>query len=312
MQPLTLSSFNLRYAGSRDDVGDRTWESRRGACVNVIRAWSKRDAPLALVCFQECLRRQYDDLLWLLNETEHSEAWVGVFAGRDDGKDSGEATAVIWRKDWLFCEKAMTFWLSDTPDVPGSKAPSTSLPRVCTGCIFKDTRKGAAEDSRFVVMNAHLDHENPRGRAFGIHVMLGDKGLKRILAGAAGAVRAVIMCGDFNATPSEEEVHGQLKRAGFVDVAATVTSLVHQNTFHNFTGNSNWGDSNRIDCIYASSSMAGAGALHIDSVTVDTGRYSGAPLPSPAAAVAGSHGGGITAAGVWPSDHFPLMSTLRF
>lgn len=86
--------------------------------------WTERRAPLAdqvlwedldVVGFQEALWDQYQDLRVLLGNSFDS---VGV--GRDDGKQEGEAVPLFWKKDSLDYVKHEHFWLSETPDVPGS------------------------------------------------------------------------------------------------------------------------------------------------------------------------------------------------
>jgi endonuclease/exonuclease/phosphatase family metal-dependent hydrolase len=278
-----------------------------------------------MVCLQECLKRQYDDILWILNEKEQKEAWVGVFAGRDDGKDVGEACAIIWRKDDFYCERTTTFWLSETPDKVGSKAPGTRLPRIATACVFKDTRPSPADDAHrhFALFNCHLDHEVPRSRALGIDVILA-----KTKEWIGTPTMPVVICGDFNALPSED-LHHKLQSAGFIDAASmsSTPNAVSLGTFHNWTGDSHVGPSHRIDYIYArppaSDTTGGAaaaasgagggpggigggggsipGSLKVEAFIVDPNKYPATTTAS------GGEGKAIL-----PSDHFPVIATLRF
>lgn len=61
-------------------------------------------------------------------------AYVGDFRNKD--RKGGEASPVFYRKDRLEAEKSGTFWLSKTPDVPGSKGWDARYPRICTWVRF--------------------------------------------------------------------------------------------------------------------------------------------------------------------------------
>ena len=52
------------------------------------------------------------------------------------------------------------FWLSETPEVRGSKSWGASLPRVATWAAFAVR----GHEGRFAVVNAHLDHLSERAR----------------------------------------------------------------------------------------------------------------------------------------------------
>lgn len=66
---------------------------------------------------------------------------------------TGEMNAIFYRNDKFTLVDSGTFWLSDTPDVVGSKVEGSSEPRTCTWARLK-SKKTAAE---FVHLNVHLD-----------------------------------------------------------------------------------------------------------------------------------------------------------
>lgn len=273
---LKVMSFNIRYAGAAADTGERAWTARRAACVRAILAHD----PL-VVCLQEALKHQYNDLLWLLNEAAGSERWVGIFAGRDDGYDGGEACPIIFQKASLFCEWTGTFWLSETPDKPGSRTPSwgNALPRICTAAVFNDTRAGSpSAGARFKLLNTHLDYESAEARR---------RGMAAIMHHVPADMHAVLV-GDFNSPPGEAAVH---KAAGrqLLDVAFAF-GAGRAPTFHGFAGPAARpapGDGDHIDYIYASP------GVEVLRYAVDTHRYP-------------------PAGGVFPSDHYPVVAELRW
>ena len=77
------------------------------------------------------------------------------YAGVGEPRESyGEANPVYYRKDKFELVDSGTFWLSDTPDVPGSKIEKANYARICTWVILKDKVTG----TKFIHMNTHLDH----------------------------------------------------------------------------------------------------------------------------------------------------------
>ena len=67
-----------------------------------------------VIGLQEALRFQID----AIREALPVYAEIGV--GREDGKTKGEYSGILYRTDRLLLAEAGTFWLSDTPEVPGS------------------------------------------------------------------------------------------------------------------------------------------------------------------------------------------------
>lgn len=78
-------------------------------------------------------------------------AYVGV--PRDDSK-STEYSAVFYFKDKYNLLDSGTMWLSDTPDVPGSKVQSSSFPRIATWVVLQSKETGEV----YSHINTHLDH----------------------------------------------------------------------------------------------------------------------------------------------------------
>ena len=137
-----------------------------------------------LIGVQEALRGQLDDL----SERLPGYAWLGV--GRDDGADAGEFSAIFYRTDRFEVLEEGTFWLSETPDVPGSTSWDAAITRVATYARFRDRATGET----FHLFNTHFDHVGVQARLESARLLT-----RRIRA--LGDTEPVIVTGDFNVTP---------------------------------------------------------------------------------------------------------------
>ncbi|WP_437854589.1 endonuclease/exonuclease/phosphatase family protein [Sorangium sp. So ce363] len=269
---LDLMTFNIRYANRAD--GDNAWPNRRDMLYQVI-----RDAHPDVLGLQEALRSQLDDLGGAL---PHSE--IGV--GRDDGVEAGEYSAILYNADRFDVDESGTFWLSDTPEVPGSTSFGNAVVRICTWARFVEKSSRRA----FYLFNTHLDHESQPSRARGVE-LIADRIAKRAHADP------VFLTGDFNAgerNPAVLYVKGEATRAsegaapvpappGFVDTFRVLyPDEAPVGTFHSFSGDE---DGEKIDFIFAQ--------------------------PAPVAEVLMARIIREHRDGLYPSDHFPVTARLR-
>jgi endonuclease/exonuclease/phosphatase family metal-dependent hydrolase len=171
---LVVMSFNVRYAAAND--GENSWDRRRDLACDVVR----RHGP-DLVGLQEALRSQIDDLRAAL--PEYGE--IGV--AREDGKTKGEYSAILYRKDRFDVDESGTFWLSDTPEVPGSITWGNACTRVCTWARLLPKSSGKP----FYMFNTHLDHISQLSR---------EKGIALIMSRLSSRKHPdpVVLTGDFN------------------------------------------------------------------------------------------------------------------
>ena len=77
-----------------------------------------RFVPGALLGLQEVLRSQLLDILDGLNQHSEPTDWEYIGVGRDDGKDRGEMSPILYRSSVYRLIKFTNLWLSETPDVP--------------------------------------------------------------------------------------------------------------------------------------------------------------------------------------------------
>ena len=124
----------------------------------------------------------------------------------------------MFRKNDYQLLEMHTFWLSETPSVPGSRYPDSSCPRCCTAVVLMEEAGGQV----FRVLNTHLDHRGKTAR---------EQGLVQVLryAEEAGTFPGVpfILAGDFNAEPDSEEMKILETYPGLTDVTRSIGATFH-------------------------------------------------------------------------------------
>lgn len=212
LMPLTLDvmSFNIRYGTAPD--GEDRWELRKPRTIAAMRAH-----PATVVGLQEALHGQVQEL------TEAFPNYEAVGVGRDDGKDKGELSAILYDRTKLQVLRSNTFWLSETPNVVASKSWGNNITRVCTWAFFRDRSTGR----HFYFFNTHLDHESQPSRETSIRLIL-----RRIAE--RGTDDPVILTGDFNVGESNPVVSAATA-GGFRDTFRVVNPDAREvGTFNGF------------------------------------------------------------------------------
>ncbi len=176
---LDVISFNIRYDNPADGVN--SWSNRKGIAINFL----KEQSP-DVIGMQEVLLQQLNDI------KEELTSYSCISAGRNDGLESGEMVPILYKKDKYELLASSHFWLSKTPDEPGSKSWGAVLPRIVTWVKLKDISNGYI----FFVFNTHFSHVSKYARNESAVLLL--EKIKN-LAGDA----PVVVTGDFNADPGE-------------------------------------------------------------------------------------------------------------
>ena len=97
---------------------------------------------------------QEPDQKWMATLREKfSEYYEIVGVGRNDGAESGSTQAIMYSKERFNLIETQSKWLSDTPNVPGSKLEGSQYIRMVTWVLLEDKETGA----RFVHANTHID-----------------------------------------------------------------------------------------------------------------------------------------------------------
>jgi endonuclease/exonuclease/phosphatase family metal-dependent hydrolase len=139
-ETLRVMSFNVRYPSKED--GANRWEHRRDLLVATVREKSPD-----LLGTQELFYEQGQ----YIAEKLSGYAWFGV-SRRGNRED--EHMGVFYKKDRLKLIDSGNFWLSDTPETPGSMSWDVSLPRMVTWGLFDVGGK------RFYFYNTHFAHRS--------------------------------------------------------------------------------------------------------------------------------------------------------
>lgn len=176
--PVRVMTYNIRY----NNPSDTAWVDRRPRVASMIR-FHRPD----VVGTQEGQLHQLMDLEDRLPGYE----WIGV--GRKSGGD--EFSALFYRTDRLELLEHDTFWLSTTPEEPGSTGWDAALPRIATWARFRNRETGTV----FVVLNTHFDHKGETARVESARLIV------QRIPDLAGSVPAVVT-GDFNAEPTDEPI----------------------------------------------------------------------------------------------------------
>jgi endonuclease/exonuclease/phosphatase family metal-dependent hydrolase len=179
-QSLKVMTYNIRFDNPADGVN--AWGPRKEKLTGLLK---KYDADIIGV--QEALIHQITDITTALPDY----AYVGV--GRDDGKRKGEYSAILFKKDRFTISEQNTFWLSETPDKPGSKSWDAAITRVATWALVKENTAGR----EFYVINTHFDHIGQEARKQSAEL------LKNKLTEFKPGI-PIVLTGDFNCTREED------------------------------------------------------------------------------------------------------------
>lgn len=181
-QELNVMTFNIRLNIKSDSLN--AWPYRKNNAASQI-LFHK----VNILGVQEALHEQMMDLVQSLPQYK----FIGV--GRDDGKAKGEYSAIFYDTTRLKLLESATFWLSLTPEVPGSKSWDAAITRIVTWGKFRDI----ANKKTFYVFNTHFDHIGKEARRESAKL------LKQRVKDIAGN-NPVLILGDFNSKPSDEPI----------------------------------------------------------------------------------------------------------
>jgi endonuclease/exonuclease/phosphatase family metal-dependent hydrolase len=268
-------TFNIHYDTGLDGPHPNNWASRRARVVESIRLGAPDIAGL-----QEPLPHQVADL-----QTDLGADHEIIAASRtDDRLGGGEHMVILFRRACFVLLDHGSFWLSETPAIPGSIGWDASAPRLALWTLLRPVVPGIHTD--VLVCCTHLDHLGAEARLHGATLV------RRHTAALAQGVPVIIM-GDFNAE-SHEAPHAAMTdpRDSISPPLCDVTHAppcalnARRPTFRGFTG---YGDDGRprpavIDFIFHDPRLVPEGYEVIEQ------RHNGC----------------------YPSDHLPAVATLRF
>ena len=138
-QTVEVMSYNIKYDNVNDTVNN--WNDRKAAMVDLLK---KRNPEF--IGMQEVLHRQ----LMYLNESLPDYNFIGV--GRDDGKEKGEFSPILYDSTKFRLLDSNTFWLSKTPDKI-SVGWDAAMERICSYGLFQNK----SSKRKVWVFNTHFD-----------------------------------------------------------------------------------------------------------------------------------------------------------
>lgn len=264
-----VMSFNIRYGTAND--GENHWNKRKDFVLETIKAYDPD-----LLGTQETLGFQKDFV------AEHLPGYAAVGVGREDGKQQGEMTALFYKTTRFEKISEGHFWLSETPEIAGSKSWDSSLPRMVSYAFLKDKENTTAPSILF--LNTHFDHRGAQART---------ESAKLIAAKAEELAKGqpAILTGDFNTAEKSEPYNALFSAVSHAADSATTwidtfrmahpEKMENEGTFSGFKVESLQGP--RIDWI--------ACTQHWEVLNASIDR--------------------TARNGRTPSDHFPITAELR-
>ncbi len=258
----TIMTFNIRYGSAAD--GFNSWFWRRSLLMDTIHAHSPD-----ILGMQEVITSQQNYISNRLSD-------YGVYGvGRDDGSNRGERCTILFKNSKFTELNRGTFWLSETPDMVGSRGWDASLPRIASWLQLEHLETG----ERWLVLNTHFDHLGRKARVESAKLI-------RRQIDTMGNFNHVLLLGDFNFNEtasayqilSETDNYSIPLKDGYRTIQPTPTG--NEATYHNFQGTTS---GRPIDMIWLSANTTIVDAL-IDRNHSGT-RY--------------------------PSDHYPVVVTVE-
>jgi endonuclease/exonuclease/phosphatase family metal-dependent hydrolase len=206
---MKLVTFNIRCDYNQDGIN--SFEYRKPYILTKI----NHESP-DILCFQEVL--------------PHVAAWLKevltdyyiIGCGRDELL-MNEQTSIAYKKTSYNLIQAETFWLSETPYIPGSRYPNQSdCPRVCTMALFQEL----ASNKLIRIYNTHLDHIGRDARALGLEQIM--RHIGELNSNECRFVQAPsILTGDFNAFPDSIELQKLTLYPDLCDLTGSIPGTFH-------------------------------------------------------------------------------------
>ena len=231
---ISVMTFNIRYDNPADSIN--AWPNRIPIICNFL-----NEVKPDIIGMQEVLVHQYNYLDSVLTDYQS----VGI--GRSDGVREGEMNPVFFRKDRFDMIRTKTFWLSEDPEVPGSRSWGSSLPRIVTWLEFSDK----SNQEHFFFFNTHFAHDSDSARIMSSELLLNK-------SDSISADFPFIITGDFNM------IHSSLGYSILTRPRESVPLLIdtyavsdkkHTGPAYTFNGFSDKTRAGRIDYIFVRNGM---------------------------------------------------------
>ncbi|MDR0336971.1 MAG: endonuclease/exonuclease/phosphatase family protein [Planctomycetaceae bacterium] len=282
-ESIRILSINVRLSLAKD--GENSWSNRKDFLTDII-----VEGSYDFVGSQETVvdpRPEYNQVDYIVSKMS---GYGSLWLSREKTPEKGEAMLILWKRErWrIDANDQGTFWLSDTPEIPGSKTdPKAGCPRCVTFGLFHELNKGKETGNKIYVYNTHYDHLSEEARQRGAKLLM-----ERIFVRKDREAPVVVM-GDLNCGESSPAIRYMQGDSMMLDGTAVKPSFAlldtfraanpnatEVGTFNNFKSPS----SAKIDYIFVSSPLK-----TISSTIIRTQRNNR-----------------------YPTDHFPIEAVIRW
>ena len=182
IQEITVMTYNIKYDNVDDTINN--WNDRKADMVELLKHYEP-----GIIGMQEVLHHQ----LTYLDDNLPTYRSVGV--GREDGKEKGEYSPILYDATKYRLVQSETFWLSETPEKI-SVGWDAALERICTYALFEDIKSG----KQFWFFNTHFDHIGTIAREKSVELIVSK--IKMLNTKAY----PVVLTGDLNLTPDQKPI----------------------------------------------------------------------------------------------------------
>jgi endonuclease/exonuclease/phosphatase family metal-dependent hydrolase len=228
--PVTVMSYNIRCGSCEPKGNPNHWEKRKYFVAHLIKTHNPD-----IIGLQEAELFQIEDLVEMLDDY----SWMGV--GRDDGKDKGETTAILFRTARFSLQAQQTLWLSQTPQQP-SRGWDATYRRTLSAAKLLD----ALTKQPIYIVNTHLDNEGETARQESAKLLLNE-------IAKFDAAAPVVLTGDFNFTASAKGYEIITQVLADAEKISTTPAAGGGKTYNGFGENKE--PDNKIDFVFVKKSM---------------------------------------------------------
>jgi len=293
-EPIAVLSINVRLSVVNDGVD--SWANRKELLLSVV-----KERNYDFIGGQEVCIDPNDDLNQVKYLTDNLPEYGCLYLCREKDPAKGEGAPILYRKDrWEpDADDQGTYWLSDTPDLPGSVTweGQSTCPRVVTGALFHERDADAKRTGlSLYVYSTHLDHVGELARQKSAALIF-DRFEQR-----KNKDVPMILIGDFNCgerSPVVRFVKGETVVLGGESKTPTVKML---DTFREV-----WPDEKSVATFHGFN-----GPRYDSSGTVEIGDkidyiFVTPHLKSLEAEIIRTNNNGR-----YPTDHYPIRATVQF
>jgi len=254
---LCLVSCNIRFDNPAD--GQNSWQYRRDLLAQTLLKYGP-----SIIASQEGRYKQLNQFKLSLKDYDLIDLHRSWIAER-------MYPTIFLKKNQFELLASGDAWLSETPDVAGSRSFESKFPRLMT---WAKVQIKESEQKLFII-NTHLDHIKHETRLSQVQVLAQE--IKRIWDNQG----LLIIMGDFNDSPDSKVREKLLKEFSFLQDGWKLFNPMEESSHHAFKGEMQNGS--RIDWILVDNKLS------INSCLMDKSVYNG----------------------VYPTDHYPIICNIK-